>query len=127
MLKLLSLLLPALIPSWRFFKEVGPSPRVEYRLNGGPWHLATARPGRFSPVRSLRSLVWNPHWNDTLYLISLSERLLTDPDRYGTHVPEELRARIARRVPGPASLEFRILLVSRDGTHLAYQSTCHDV
>ncbi len=127
MLILIHLYLPVLFPSWRFFKEIGPSPRVEYRVDGGPWQLATTRPDTFSPRRFLRSLVWNPDWNDALFLVSLSERLLTDPDRHGTHAPAESLTRLARHVDRPASMEFRILLVSPDGTELAYQSPRHDV
>jgi hypothetical protein len=32
MLQTLKLLLPALIPSWRFFDTIAPSPRIEFTL-----------------------------------------------------------------------------------------------
>jgi len=38
MLRTLQLLLPALIPSWEFFKAVAPSPRIEYWIEeDGPF------------------------------------------------------------------------------------------
>ena len=48
MIRTLALLLPALIPSWRFFPHVTASPRVEFALLGSenevPQHWQTVRP-----------------------------------------------------------------------------------
>ncbi len=90
MLRVLSLLLPALIPSWRFFKEVGPSPRIELRGAGGIWQDLTPRTGQRSFAQVLLHLLWNPVWNEYLYLVTCSERLAADPS------PEAQAAFIAR-------------------------------
>lgn len=61
-------------------------------------------------------LVWNPGWNESLYLVSSAERLLEDPS-------PERAARLTARVAGvlgddaasgePGDLRIRVLLVSR--------------
>ncbi len=119
MLRLVLLYLPALFPSWRFFMEVGPSPRVEYRVDGGPWRAATGRPLRVGPGAMLRRLFWNPDWNETLFLVSCAERLVEEPT---PHSVEEIRARIARRIGGAGVLEFRLVFHVRDGASVEFQS-----
>ncbi|MCI4664539.1 MAG: hypothetical protein MRY74_07440 [Neomegalonema sp.] len=82
MLRTLSLLAPALAPSWRFFDEIAPSPRVEYTLlptgDAAPtqWREFRPRPDRLSLRAMIRRLFWNPHWNEGLFLVSCSERLI---------------------------------------------------
>jgi hypothetical protein len=80
MLKTISLILPVLIPSWRFFKAVEPSPRVQWAADGGAWHDYRPRPERIALARIVRRLVWNPDWNEALYMVSLAERLTLAPD-----------------------------------------------
>ena len=122
MASVLSLLLPALIPSWRFFKSVEPSPRVEVCLQSSGqateiWQEFRPRPETLSIVQILRRLFWNPQWNEALYLVTLSERLIREEDP--RHAAE-----IARRValdvqkshtnrPIPACFKYRISFVSR--------------
>ncbi|MFW2542717.1 hypothetical protein ACN2XU_08755 [Primorskyibacter sp. 2E107] len=115
----LSLLLPALIPSWRFFKTVAPSPRIEYRLDGAPWSECQHRPRQIGPARMLRRMLWNPRWNEQLFLVSLSERLVADPEQ-ADHALAELSTRLIRlshAAPG-ATLEFRLVFVARDGAQI---------
>ena len=82
---MLRLLLPALIPSWRFFDRVGPSPRVEYAIQAAAddqpprWREVRPRPARVSLPAMLARLAWNPDWNEALYLVSCAERLLEHP------------------------------------------------
>lgn len=112
MLRLLALYLPVLFPSWRFFKEVEPSARVEYCHPGGPWQAANARPERLRPLAMLARLVWNPDWNERLFLMSLAERMVVEPT---AHAEAEILARLARRSGiGPGG-RYRILLVDREG------------
>ena len=73
MARLIALLLPALIPSWRFFQTIEPSPRIEYRTDGGAWRLANPVPRRVGPWRMLTRLFWNPARNDALYMTSCAE------------------------------------------------------
>jgi len=130
MLRNLSLLVPALIPSWRFFDIVTASPRIEVaRMVSAAdaparWHEFRPRPPRLSPGAILRRLFWNPVWNETLFLVSCAERLLETPTRHGA---DEIAARIAATLgPGPGFFRFRIVLVGREGevptTEIAYVS-----
>ncbi|WP_121630345.1 hypothetical protein [Tropicibacter alexandrii] len=114
MLRTLSLLLPALIPSWRFFKTVAPSPRLWWRLEGGDWAPVRPRPERVAFATMLRRLVWNPDWNEDLYLVTLSERLVETGSAHSLH---ELNTRIARITGAPpgARLQFRLTFVTRSG------------
>lgn len=116
---ILSLYLPALIPSWRFFKTVGPSPRIEYRVNGGPWVECEHRPEHVGLLRMLRRMLWNPRWNEQLYLVSLSERLASDPGQ-ADHAVRELTERLIRlgQVPAGAMLEFRVIFLAREGEQI---------
>lgn len=116
-LRLIRLVLPALFPSWRFFKAVGPSPRVEARLSDtDPWSEVAAAPPRVSAQQSLVRLFWNPDRNDALFLVSLSERLIYDPS-------DRLRAtmgrRIARRLGWQGRpFEYRLVFINREGGEL---------
>jgi hypothetical protein len=99
----LRLLLPALVPSWRFFDAVGASPRVEYALLPGPdpfgaaWAQARPRVARLGLRAMLLRLVWNPDWTESLFLVSLCERLM-QASGAGTveHSERELLLRVAR-------------------------------
>lgn len=108
MLRILALILPVLIPSWRFFRAVDPSPRVQWLAEDGAWHELRPRPRRVGPGTMLRRLLWNPWWNDTLFVVSCAERLEQGPD------PIALRE-IARRVPGGGDRQFRIIFLHDDG------------
>ena len=123
MLASLKLLLPALTPSWRFFDSVGPSPRIEYALAKGPqedadnWREFRPRPAVLPFREMLKRLFWNPAGNERLFLTSCAERLLENPTE---HSRREIGARIAAELsqsPDDARpcLQFRIVLVSRDG------------
>lgn len=82
---MLQLLLPALIPSWRFFDRIGPAPCIEFAVGvtpddaGADWQELRPRPVRVSAGAMLVRLFWNRRWNESLYLVSCAERLLDDP------------------------------------------------
>ena len=123
----LKLLLPALIPSWNFFDVIAPSPRVEYaRLRSigdasGDWKAFRPRPQRLSPLEMLTRLVWNPRWNESLFLVSCAERL---GDIETAHSEAEIFKRIAADVIREPQdderpwLCFRVIFVSRVGEAL---------
>ncbi|MDH5180157.1 MAG: hypothetical protein OEY07_10845, partial [Gammaproteobacteria bacterium] len=78
----------------------------------------------------LRRMVWNPRWNETLFLVSCAERLLAEPTAHSEH---EIFKRIARTLlqqpeplPREQQLRFRIVLLYREGSELieetAYES-----
>jgi hypothetical protein len=122
MLHLFTLLLPGLIPSWEFFKAIEPSPRVQWRLRAShaqdndPWQEFRPRPAHLPWWVMLRRLFWNPRWNDTLYLVSLSERLMLSPT---AHSEDEIFACLAKNAmamahpPAPQiKLQFRLIFQS---------------
>lgn len=84
MLRAIALLLPALIPSWRFFAWIAPSPRIEFAVAAAgdaagsveEWRAFRPRPQRQAWPRVIGRLVWNPQGNATLFLIACAERFL---------------------------------------------------
>lgn len=128
-----NLLLPAIIPSWNFFDVITPSPRIEYRLIGvttaNDWIEFRPRPKGLSLAQRLTRLVWNPSWNETLFTVSLSERVMQDD---GAFAEDLLFNRIHNDLPASVllnanALQFRLVTVYRAGKHLereeVYRST----
>lgn len=124
----LALLLPAIVPSWRFFDAVTASPRLDYALSpavaapAGPWQEFRPRPAVLRAGTMLRRLVWNPQWNESLYLVSLAERLLSAGSAETlAHSQRELLLRVAgdldrhHACAPEAWLQIRLRLVSRIG------------
>lgn len=129
MLRLLQLVLPALVPSWRFFKAVAPSPRVELRIEKpsgwSDWAEARPRPTQVTPVTMAKRLFWNPAWNEALFLVSLSERAIVEDDPFPA---AEIAARVGARL-GAVRFQYRLVFVERQGGTLAravaYESPVH--
>jgi len=124
MLNSLALLVPALIPSWRFFDTITASPRIEVARLTTPndtaivWQEFRPRPQSLSLGTILRRLVWNPVWNETLFLTSCAERLLDTPTR---HSVDEIGSRIAATFAPSTQdqiFQFRLMLVYREGKAL---------
>ncbi len=126
-----ALLLPALIPSWNFFDVIAPSPQIDYALVASPqpprgdWHPFRPRPQRLSVRARLARLVWNPRWNETLFLVSCAERLINAPT---DHSQDEIFGRIAAELRLSASgaaadgwLSFRLVFVSREGETIQHE------
>lgn len=128
MLRVVYLVLPALFPSWRFFKTVGPSPRVEVRVHRDDcvtdWREALPRPTRMRLADQLKSLFWSARVNQRLFLVTCGERLAEEPD---PRVDQMLRRRLwSLVVAGPEdALEFRVVLVSKDNNHLRREIVYH--
>ena len=119
LLKPLGLLLPALIPSWNFFDVIAPSPRIEYALTASSavpkagWTEFRPRPQRVSARSLLGRLLWNPRWNETLFLVSCAERLINAPT---DHSQDEIFRCLAADLVGTTGdwLSFRLVFVSRE-------------
>ena len=117
------LLLPALLPSWRFFDLIAPSPRIEFALSRyhdepvRDWIEFRPRPDRISPKKLVVSLFWNPLWNETLYLTTCSERLLEAPDLFReTQIVNRIRDDLilaGRLEASHQFVRFRLVLVQR--------------
>ena len=120
----LRLLLPVLFPSWRFFPEVGPSPRIEYALLGGAedkpsaWAAFQPRPDTQSFIQFANSLFWNPTGNTYLFLVTCCEQFLANNsqpalDHLTAHVREGAIKK--SRADTHDHFQFRLIVVFRDG------------
>lgn len=133
MIKFISLIMPIILPSWRFFDWIGPSPRIEIRKdsalnNVNPWHTFMPKPERISIGQMICHMVWNPHRNEALFLASLSERLMHGEEEFAR---EEIFHRIIAKTPQCQSIEFRLVFHYREGTtlksHVTYTSPIRHV
>jgi len=130
---MLRLLLPALIPSWRFFDYIAPSPRIEFALVARPddpvadWQEFRPHPAHVSSVSMLRSLLWHPRWNESLYMVSCAEKIIDEPSAMREN---ELVRRIANAIQRgevtnsltqPAFLRMRIVVLQRKAGQITSQ------
>lgn len=136
MLQTLKLLLPALIPSWRFFDTIAPSPRIEFTLlksardDTGQWREFRPRPARLTVGAMLKRMFWNPRWNESLFLVSCAERLMQNPTEHSRQeIFNRITAELARNsidVAAMPYLQFRLVFWSREGAqlqkHITYTS-----
>jgi hypothetical protein len=127
MLKSLRLLAPALLPSWRFFDRITASPRIEFTCPAAAeeaadsWQEFRPRPQSLSLGAFLCRLVWNPRWNETLFLVSCAERLLENPTEHSiTEISSRIAAALDSATPegGTAFFRFRLVLIRREGNAL---------
>lgn len=124
---MLARLLPALMPSWRFFDAIGPSPRVDYAWVGADeapvqWHEFRPRPARL-PLRWMAArLLWNPDWNETLYIVRCAERLMEGDVEFTTReLRWRLRLAAQRGELAPATaiaLCLRVRVITREDGRL---------
>ena len=127
MRRLITLILPVLVPSWRFFKTIEPSPRVQWAFvhdSDDPvdWREFRPRPAHISPGQMLRRLFWNPIWNETLFLVSCAERIQQNPTPHSINeIWHRILPEIARMPIGSAGklVQFRLIFVHRDGLNLS--------
>jgi len=137
MLSTLKLLLPALLPSWRFFDVIAPSPRVQFTLlsteteSPHAWHEFRPRPATLSFATMLKRMIWNPEWNESLFLTSCAERLMEHPTQHSedeimTRIINDLRNNTQNSAMMAAThVQFRLLLVQRQGAQLHQNVTYH--
>lgn len=128
MLRPLALLLPALLPSWRFFDVIAPSPRIEFRLLHDDqliqdWQEFQPRPAHITLSTMFTRMLWNPAWNEQLFMVSCAERLLAHPT---THSEREIATRIQRHLDNAVTttanrLQFRLLVIRRTNNQLQSQ------
>ena len=125
MLKTIQLFLPALIPSWRFFQEIAPSPRIEVATLSSEdevaqdWTAFNPRPGHVSVPQMLTRMVWNPIWNEMLYLVSLCERVVISQNH---HAAREIALRIQRTVSEGGFFQYRLVFVTNNECEVVYIS-----
>ncbi len=129
MIQTLKLILPALVPSWRFFDVIAPSPRIEIavmRSEGSApadWREFRPRPQALTLTDMLKRIIWNPRWNESLFLMSCAERLAKDNAPFAR---KEIFCRIIRELDGDGFVQFRLTFHAREGRqiikHIAYLS-----
>ncbi|NQY79075.1 MAG: hypothetical protein HRT47_02065 [Candidatus Caenarcaniphilales bacterium] len=139
MIKTLKLLLPILLPSWQFFKEIAPSPRIEFRLLSSPneninWQEFRPRPRKISLLSNILRFFYNAEWNETMYMINCAESLIIEPSQ---HADTEIKMRIKKYLITSGSslenkfLEFRIIFINRKAsdleTHILYESSLEEL
>ncbi len=134
MLRTVGVMVPVVVPSWRFFDVIAPSPRLEYRWMQNrqderqPWQEYRPRPASMSVRRMLWHLLWNPRWNEGLFMVSCMERWMESGDPVAWHeittrLEQEVRAQRARASDMERDAEgqywqFRIILIQREGEQL---------
>jgi hypothetical protein len=118
------LLLPALIPSWRFFEVIEASPRVQWAALEGPdavvakWNDYRPPPVTLSIWALLGRLFWNPWRNEGLYMVSLAERLTLTPTPDGISEIFRLISADLSTETAPC-LQFRLVFLYRDKAGLS--------
>lgn len=129
MLQTLKLLLPALVPSWRFFDAVAPSPRIEIALLeteqsvATQWQVFRPRPAHLSLGSMIKRLFWNPEGNESLFLISCAERLMEHPT---DHSVAEIHKRLETGITTPY-FQFRLVFVNRRDKDIAFISPVYRI
>jgi hypothetical protein len=133
MLNPFRLLLPALIPSWRFFDTIAPSPRIEFtfvkthQAASYNWHEFRPRPAHLRVRDMLGHLFLDPRWNETLFLVSCAERLADNYDEHGAReISVRIRAELERRGMNKDNLpylRFRLVSVHREGARMRRRVT----
>ena len=130
MFHILKLLLPALIPSWNFFDVIVPSPRIQFSIlnkdgdTAVKWQEFRPRPVYLSVWQMLARILWNPVWNESLFLMSCAERLMEYPTQ---HSEDEILKRIKADLisdndnsvlKDTAQVQFRLVFIRREGDGL---------
>ncbi len=128
MLQIFQLLLPAIIPSWRFFESISPSPRIEYTLLENKnslaktWHMFRPKPEKLTVADLIRHMFFNAKSNETLFLTSCAERLIHHPTEHSVneiieHIQQDLKNDICA-AENNRYVQFRLMFIHREGTTL---------
>lgn len=119
LLQPIKLLLPALMPSWKFFDVIAPSPRIQFILLDrkkqpiANWQEFRPRPEHITTLQTLKRMVWNAKWNESLFLVSCAERIM---DNYSPHSENEILNRIGHDFHNKTKanyLQFRLVFIQR--------------
>jgi hypothetical protein len=120
----IQLLFPALIPSWNFFDIISPSPRIQFILLDAKksalsdWQEFRPRPEKITYIQTLKRMIWNPRWNESLFLVSCAERLINN---YTSHSENEILNRIInnyRDETNATYCQFRLIFIHREASKL---------
>ncbi|MBL4666497.1 MAG: hypothetical protein JKY04_03905, partial [Sneathiella sp.] len=97
------------------------------------WQEFRPRPARLSVLQMFKRMLWNPSWNESLFLVSCAERLMSLPTEHSrieiqNRIEEELKQSDSLDLTRPF-LQFRLAFLDRQGTEIkkeiAYVSPAH--
>jgi len=84
-----------------------------------------------APLVMLQRMVWNPGWNDQLFLVSCAERLVTEPTDHSVDVIKSRLTAALAPVRGKRTVQFRLVFVSeaegRKVSEVEYESAAFSV
>lgn len=87
------------------------------------WREFRPRPQSLTLTDMLGRMLWNPRWNESLFLMSCAERLAKDGEPFASR---EIFRRIKRELDGEGFVQFRLVFHAREGghtiKHIAYVS-----
>ena len=134
-MNIVRLILPILIPSWRFFDRVGPAPLIQIcrqnHCHSKKEQVIWEDIGVYAlPVFNVQSFIqrlfWSPLRNEYLYLVSLSERLICQEEEFAE---QQIFHILTRHYPDIDHLQFRLVFADRDNevitNHVVYTSCCY--
>lgn len=122
--RIAGLFLPIIIPSWRFFDVIAPSPRIEIctlskaNVATTNWQIFKPKPEHLTFSQMLKRLFFNPHGNEDLYLVSLAERLAGGDC---AHSEQEIVSLIRPAHPHDdknSHFQFRLVFITRESDEL---------
>lgn len=118
------LMLPVLLPSWRFFASIAPSPRIEFAICNSlgertqTWRTMSPTPDRLSVAQLCWRLIHNTQRNEDLYLVSCAENLIASgQQQWADRIANCLRRRLHKQchVIDNEKFCFRLVFVVREG------------
>lgn len=114
-------LISALISNWQFFKESTLAPVIEVNVDGADWQELSLRPKSQSFFDIVKSLFFNPHWNEALFIMDCAERLVLEKSQEDE---DELTERIKLKLSTQNAkyFEFRIIFISKDQKEIVFNS-----
>lgn len=110
------------MPSWKFFHEIAPSPRIEYAALSSEkekpqWQELRLRPETCKFWDYLISIFYNPNWNQALYLNNCAEQLIINPNE---HALQDIFDGILEHAQINSDfLQFRLVFIHRKDDELS--------
>ena len=142
MLQTLKLLIPAILPSWNFFDYITPSPRVQFRLIATEakvsidWQEYRPRPDHLSFSQMLGRMLWNSHWNETMFIAGCAERIAVNhnAEHNETEILERIVADLLKEkatvnaavsIAKSTHVQFRLVFIERVNDELVEETVFH--
>lgn len=121
-MKTLRLFFLILIPSWQFFTETVDSPRIEFssqetELAEPVWQELVFRPQSRSTIEIIKSLFFNPCWNEALFIMDCAEFFIAEGQGFEEKILTRLIIYLKRSKllpPKARYLRFRLFFISKE-------------